>query len=51
MLRQEQNELICRVGPDTPEGAVLRRYWLPAFLSEESLAVMLRSTCGCSAKI
>ncbi len=35
MLSHEQNELICRVGPGTPMGAVLRQYWLPAVLSEE----------------
>src|SRR5437870_1661364 len=27
MLTQEQNELICRVGPGTPGGEFLRRYW------------------------
>lgn len=35
MLTREENELICRVGPDTPMGATLRRYWLPALLSSE----------------
>jgi nitrite reductase/ring-hydroxylating ferredoxin subunit len=35
MLSREHNELICRVGPGTAMGAVLRRYWLPALLSEE----------------
>ena len=35
MLSREQNELITRVGPGTPMGAVLRAYWLPALLSEE----------------
>jgi phthalate 4,5-dioxygenase len=38
MLSQEQNELICRVGPGTAMGTVLRRYWLPALLSEEVAA-------------
>src|SRR5438477_12800751 len=27
MLTKEQNELICRVGPGTPGGEFLRRYW------------------------
>jgi phthalate 4,5-dioxygenase oxygenase subunit len=35
MLTQEENELLTRVGPGTTQGAVLRRYWLPAVLSEE----------------
>jgi phthalate 4,5-dioxygenase len=35
VLTHEQNELICRVGPGTRMGAVLREYWLPALLSEE----------------
>src|SRR5579885_1952307 len=35
MLSQEENELITRVGPGTPMGAALRRYWLPALLVEE----------------
>ena len=29
MLTRENNELICRVGPDTAMGKALRRYWLP----------------------
>ncbi len=35
MLTQADNELICRVGPGTPMGDVMRRYWVPALLSEE----------------
>jgi phthalate 4,5-dioxygenase len=35
MLSREQNELITRVGPGTPMGAVLRAYWLPVLLSTE----------------
>ncbi len=35
MLSKEDNELITRVGPGTPMGAVFRRYWLPAMLAEE----------------
>ena len=35
MLSQEQNEIVTRVGPGTPMGEVLRRYWMPAALSEE----------------
>ncbi len=31
MLTEEENEVLCRVGPGTPMGKVLRRYWTPAF--------------------
>ena len=33
MLSQEENELICRVGPGTPMGNLFREYWLPAMLT------------------
>src|SRR5438874_4803302 len=35
MLTQEQNETLCRVGPGTPMGDLMRRYWVPALLSWE----------------
>jgi len=35
MLKREDNEMITRTGPSTPMGEVFRRYWIPAFLSEE----------------
>ena len=35
MLTPEQNQRITRVGPGTPMGEVLRRYWHPALLSRE----------------
>ncbi len=35
MLSAEQNHRITRIGPGTPAGAVMRRYWQPAALSEE----------------
>src|ERR687883_139791 len=38
MLSREENELLTRVGPGTPMGALLRRYWLPAFLAEDLVA-------------
>jgi phthalate 4,5-dioxygenase oxygenase subunit len=31
MLTPEENETLCRVGPETPMGKLLRRYWVPAF--------------------
>jgi phenylpropionate dioxygenase-like ring-hydroxylating dioxygenase large terminal subunit len=35
MLKQEDNELITRVGPGTPMGNLMREYWVPALLSSE----------------
>lgn len=35
MLTREQNEILTRVGPGTPMGEVLRRYWMPACLTSE----------------
>jgi phthalate 4,5-dioxygenase len=35
MLTKEDNELLTRIGPGTPMGAVMRQYWQPAILSSE----------------
>src|SRR6202790_608774 len=35
MLKQEDNELITRVGRGTPMGNLMREYWVPALLSSE----------------
>src|ERR1700722_17368389 len=35
MLTREENERLCRVGPETPMGQMMRRYWLPALLSSD----------------
>jgi phenylpropionate dioxygenase-like ring-hydroxylating dioxygenase large terminal subunit len=35
MLSKELNELLTHVGPGTPMGNLLRRYWMPALLSGE----------------
>ena len=35
MLLQEQNELLTRTAAATPMGELIRRYWIPALLSEE----------------
>ena len=35
MLSAEDNELLCRIGPGTPMGALLRQYWLPFAPSTE----------------
>ena len=35
MLSVEDNELISRVGPETPMGQLMRCYWVPALMSSE----------------
>ena len=35
MLSNEDNELICRVGPGTPMGNFMREFWIPALPSRE----------------
>jgi phenylpropionate dioxygenase-like ring-hydroxylating dioxygenase large terminal subunit len=35
MLSREDNELMCRVGRDTPMGQAMRHFWMPALLSSE----------------
>ncbi len=35
MLSQEQNERITRVGPGTPMGEMMRRYWFPVATNQE----------------
>src|SRR5215468_5002508 len=35
MLSKEDNELLTRINPGTPMGNLIRRYWVPALLSEE----------------
>ena len=34
-ITAEQNDFMTRVGPGTPAGTLLRRYWQPVALSEE----------------
>src|SRR5450755_3847080 len=38
MLSKEDNELLCRVGPGTPMGDLMRSYWVPGMLSSELLS-------------
>jgi 5,5'-dehydrodivanillate O-demethylase len=33
VFKNEEEELLCRVGPGTPSGEVFRRYWLPVEIS------------------
>jgi phthalate 4,5-dioxygenase len=35
VLTPEENALLCRIGPGTHMGAMMRRYWLPALLSTD----------------
>ncbi|MBV9579501.1 MAG: Rieske 2Fe-2S domain-containing protein, partial [Chloroflexi bacterium] len=35
MLSTEDNEILCRVGPGTPMGTLMRLYWIPGALSSE----------------
>ena len=35
MLLREENEFLTRIGPGTPMGELLRRYWLPVALGSE----------------
>ena len=35
MLQQADNEILCRVGPGTPMGNLMRQYWVPAVRPDE----------------
>jgi 5,5'-dehydrodivanillate O-demethylase len=35
MLSKAENDLLCRVGPGTPAGELLRRYWHPIAVAED----------------
>ncbi|HKR89317.1 MAG TPA: Rieske 2Fe-2S domain-containing protein [Phenylobacterium sp.] len=35
MLSAADNDRMCRVGPGTPQGTAMRRFWIPALLSSE----------------
>jgi phthalate 4,5-dioxygenase len=35
MLSKIENEYLCRIGPGTPMGNLMRQYWLPAIRSDE----------------
>jgi phthalate 4,5-dioxygenase oxygenase subunit len=38
VLTHEENELLCRVGPDTAMGRLVRRFWIPASSSADVVA-------------
>ena len=35
MLSELDNDILCKVGPGTPMGEVMRQYWLPLLTSDE----------------
>ena len=35
MLSKQDNDFLCRIGPGTPMGNLMRQYWLPAIRSDE----------------
>ena len=35
MLNREDNEILCRVGPGTYVGEMMRQYWIPALRADE----------------
>ncbi len=35
MLSREDTDLLCRIGPGTPMGALMRRYWMPVLYTWE----------------
>jgi phenylpropionate dioxygenase-like ring-hydroxylating dioxygenase large terminal subunit len=35
MLSHAHNEYLCRVGPGTPMGTLMRRFWMPALIATE----------------
>ena len=35
MLSTADNDYLCRIGPGTPMGNLMRQYWVPAMLSRE----------------
>lgn len=35
MLTKSDNELICRVGPETPMNELMKRYWIPAGVEDD----------------
>ena len=35
MLAREENDLLTQIGPEKPMGQLMRRYWIPALLSNE----------------
>jgi phthalate 4,5-dioxygenase oxygenase subunit len=35
MLSKQNNDLLTQIGPGTPMGEMLRRYWIPALMSSE----------------
>ena len=47
MLSAQDNELLTRVGPGTPMGELLRRYWTPGAARERGCPPPTATRCGC----
>jgi len=45
MLTKEMNERLTRVGPGTPMGELLRRYWYPVATVPELDAERVKARC------
>ncbi len=50
MLTAEQNELLTRIGPGTPCGNLMRRYWQPIAAASELARQAGPSGSACSAR-
>src|SRR6266542_3157135 len=51
MLTSEENELLTRIGPGTPGGELLRRYWHVVAAASEITEEKPKKESGSSAKI
>ena len=49
MLSVEDNELLCRVGPGTPMGELMRQYWMPALKSDRAAGAGRPAAAGAAA--
>ena len=51
MLSSSDNDILCRVGPGTPMGDLMREYWIPALMSTSSpRRTARRCACVCWAR-
>jgi hypothetical protein len=51
MLSREDNDVLCRVGPGTPGGTLMRRFWHPVCTSAQlPQPDCAPYACVCSAK-
>ena len=50
MLSREDMEFLCRVGPGTPMGDLMRQYWMPVSYTGSWSRMDSQSACGSSAR-